>query len=667
MRQSQATVAALGVVGFIWIALAVVAAGGTGEIRPSAAAGGMIAKVAIQTSELEKAVHGVINGFPSVKDQVVSSVSKIFTVLPESRQPATQLTLLAATLSALGLFVVLMLKLPLNQPVPSVNGVENPVFRLLLRDALTVATLFAAGFVTVRLLFAHDTPLDHLSVAVVWGFVRWWTVVRIVSVVLRPDHPEARLFPASDQAARNAQRFAAIAFGIGISFISVVPVLLGGGLQAPAARALALIIGIAEGAIALVAIRILFSREQEAHYGLGLALRGTVVAVVVIWIASVLALEFSTYHSVVLCLEAVGGAYILDRLLSVGAHGRVNHYALATRRVVWLATALAVLFGLAKLILVQLFHVITPAAWLRAQPGYTSAFLITSIGFALYEGIKAWASMQFADALAVPAPGDEQTGRSTSRLATVMPIAVGFGGALILAVALILALSELGISVGPLIAGASIVGLAFSFGAQALVRDVISGVFYMIDDAFRVGEYVDTGRHKGTVEKISLRSVRLRHQNGQFHNVPYGQFGAVTNFSRDWITLKFNLRVNRSVDVERVRKLTKQLGQDLLEDPEFGTEFLLPLKLQGLVDVQENALVLRFKFTVKPTEPTLVRRGVLKRLYQLFNENNIIFADNAVIVHSPTQLDAAGAGAAGAASRIAGGNPKLALEQTNPA
>jgi moderate conductance mechanosensitive channel len=81
----------------------------------------------------------------------------------------------------------------------------------------------------------------------------------------------------------------------------------------------------------------------------------------------------------------------------------------------------------------------------------------------------------------------------------------------------------------------------------------------------------------------------------------------------------------------------------LLEDPEIGPEFLLPLKLQGLADVQENALVLRFKFTVKPNEPTLVRRGVLKRLYQLFNENGIMFADNAVIVHSAPRLDEAGA------------------------
>ncbi len=634
MRQSTSTMMALGVVCCIWIALAVVAASGNGEIRPSAVAGGLIAKIALQTSELEQALRGVINGFPSIMDQVNRSVSKVLAAPTKGLGPATQLTLVAAILSTLWLMAALIVGGGGKRKVLSERSAENPVFQMLLRDALSVAALSIAGFLAVRILFPNDEPLDHLSIAVLWGFIRWWAAVRILNVVLRPDCPEARLLPVTDQAARKAQRLCTIALGIGLSFISVVPVLLGGGLQAPAARATALVIGIAVGSMALVAIQILFPRGQQSLYGIGMALRCAVVAVVIVWIGAVLALEFSTYHSVVLCLQAVGGAYVLDRLLIVGANGLVNPYAIGARRVVWLATALAVLFGLAKLILVQLFHVVTPTAWLRTQAGYTSAFVIIAFGFALYEGIKAWARVSFADALAVPAPGDEQTGKAAGRLATVMPIAVGFGGTLILAVAIILALSELGISVGPLIAGASIVGLAFSFGAQALVRDVISGVFYMVDDAFRVGEYVDTGRHKGTVEKISLRSVRLRHHNGQFHNVPYGQFGAVTNFSRDWITLKFNLRFNRSVDVDRVRKLTKQLGQDLLEDPEIGGEFLVPLKLQGLVDVQENALVLRFKFTVKPTEPTLVRRGVMKRLFHLFNENDIIFADNAVIVHS---------------------------------
>ena len=647
MRQSSATFTALGLVGFIWIALAIVAAGGNGELRPSAVAGGMFAKVAQQTGELEQALRGVIDGLPSVVDQVTASVAKVLTAATGQQAPTSQLAIVAVVVAALWLVAALIVRSSARRARSATDGAANPVFQLLLNDMLSVVALFVGAFVAVRILFPNDEPLDHLSVAIIWGFFRWWTAVRFVAVVLRPGVPAARLMPASDATALNAYRLNAIALGVGISFISIVPVLLGGGLQAPAARALALVIGIAEGAIVLVALRILFPRGPSLQR-IGLVLKCAVIAVIIIWTASVLALEFSTYHSVVFCLQAMSGAYILDRILVVGANGMANPYAVAARRVVWLATALSVTFGLTKLMLVQFFHIISPATWSRVQPGYINAFLITATGFAIYEGIKAWAGVRFGEALTAPAPGDEQTGKVASRLATVMPIAVGFGGSLVLVVAIILALSELGISVGPLIAGAGIIGLAFSFGAQALVRDVISGLFYMVDDAFRVGEYVDTGRHKGTVEKISIRSVRLRHHNGQFHNVPYGQFGAVTNFSRDWITLKFNLRFNRTVDVDRVRKLTKQLGQDLLSDPELGPEFLVPLKLQGLVDVQENALVMRFKFTVKPTEPSLMRRGVMKRLFQLFNENGIMFADNAVIVHSnsTTRLEDAGAAVA---------------------
>jgi small-conductance mechanosensitive channel len=115
-----------------------------------------------------------------------------------------------------------------------------------------------------------------------------------------------------------------------------------------------------------------------------------------------------------------------------------------------------------------------------------------------------------------------------TRLQTVLPLLRATIAVLIGAVAVLVALSELGVNTAPLIAGAGVFGLAVSFGSQSLVRDVISGVFYMWDDAFRVGEYIDTGRLKGTVEALGVRSVRLRHQNGPLHTIPYGQLGAVT-------------------------------------------------------------------------------------------------------------------------------------------
>ena len=219
-----------------------------------------------------------------------------------------------------------------------------------------------------------------------------------------------------------------------------------------------------------------------------------------------------------------------------------------------------------------------------------------------------------------------------SRLATILPILSRMLLFATLLVAVLAGLANSGINIGPLLAGAGIFGLAISFGSQALVRDIVSGIFYIFDDAFRVGEYVDTGRHKGTVERIALRSLRLRHQNGQFHTVPYGQLGAVTNFSRDWSTIKFNFRLARDSDLEKVRKCTKKLGLAMLADAEIGKEFLAQLKMQGVADVLDTALLVRFKFTCLPARSSYCQREVVKRLYNALTEADIAFATNSVTV-----------------------------------
>jgi small-conductance mechanosensitive channel len=233
-----------------------------------------------------------------------------------------------------------------------------------------------------------------------------------------------------------------------------------------------------------------------------------------------------------------------------------------------------------------------------------------------------------------------------SRLVTLMPLFRVLIAITILVLTALVALSELGVNTAPLIAGASILGLAISFGSQALVRDIMSGIFFIADDAFRIGEYIDTGKLKGTVEAISVRSVKLRHQNGQVHTIPFGQLLSVTNFSRDWSTVKFNLRLVRDVDVEHVRKTVKKIGQEMLEDPELARELIQPLKLQGVADVLDNAIVVRLKFTARPVKPNWVQREALKRIVRAFADGGIAFASNAVTVQTTADADPASAAAA---------------------
>jgi small-conductance mechanosensitive channel len=221
-----------------------------------------------------------------------------------------------------------------------------------------------------------------------------------------------------------------------------------------------------------------------------------------------------------------------------------------------------------------------------------------------------------------------------SRLQTVLPLMRVFILITIALLAGLIALSNLGVNTTSLIAGASIFGLAISFGSQSLVRDIVSGIFFMADDAFRIGEYIDTGRLRGTVEGMSIRSLRLRHQNGQIHVIPFGQIQHVTNFSRDWTTVKFNLRLAHETDVEQVRKAVKQIGIEMMGDAELGPELIAPLKLQGVTDIDPNALVVRLKFTARPVQPTFVYRAALKRIHKVFREKGIEFSNPTVYVQA---------------------------------
>jgi small-conductance mechanosensitive channel len=219
-----------------------------------------------------------------------------------------------------------------------------------------------------------------------------------------------------------------------------------------------------------------------------------------------------------------------------------------------------------------------------------------------------------------------------SRLATVMPVLRGVVLAAVFGLTGLVVLSRIGVDIGPLLAAFGILGLAISFGSQALVRDIVSGFFFMVEDAFRVGEYVDTGRLKGTVEKISLRSIQMRHQSGQIHTIPFGQIQSLTNASRDWATIKFNVRLDHSADIEQARKTIKKVGLALLEDPEFGPHFIAQLKMQGVADIADSAIVIRLKFTAKPAHSSSLQREALKRVYRALNEARVPFASNAVTV-----------------------------------
>ncbi|HSO46465.1 MAG TPA: mechanosensitive ion channel domain-containing protein, partial [Rhizobiaceae bacterium] len=227
---------------------------------------------------------------------------------------------------------------------------------------------------------------------------------------------------------------------------------------------------------------------------------------------------------------------------------------------------------------------------------------------------------------------DEPGGVGTTRLGTLLPLLRNVFIAGIFAVAGMIILSNLGVDIAPLFAGAGVIGLAIGFGAQTMIRDIFSGGFFLFDDAFRKGEYIELGDIRGTVEKISLRSFQLRHHNGPLHTVPFGEISRLTNYSRDWVIMKLPLRLTYDTDVDRVRKLVKKLGIELLKHPEVGSHFLQPLKSQGVVEMDDSAMIVRVKFMTKPGDQWQTRKVVYSAIQELFHREGIRFANREVTV-----------------------------------
>jgi len=264
---------------------------------------------------------------------------------------------------------------------------------------------------------------------------------------------------------------------------------------------------------------------------------------------------------------------------------------------------------------------------------------IILIGYIIFHALRIWIDQKISDEVGEEDPNaiaeGEGGGAGATRLATLLPLFRNFLLIVIVVTVILLVAIELGVNVAPLFAGAGIVGLAIGFGAQTLVRDILSGAFFLLDDAFRKGEYIDVGEVKGTVEKISLRSFQLLHHLGMLHTIPFGEIQHLTNFSRDWVMMKLPLRLTYDTDVDKVRKLIKKLGVKLLDHETEGHKFVQPLKSQGVYMMEDSAMIIRVKFMTRPGDQWTTRKLVYQEIRALFEREGIKFAHKEVTVRIP--------------------------------
>ncbi len=292
----------------------------------------------------------------------------------------------------------------------------------------------------------------------------------------------------------------------------------------------------------------------------------------------------------------------------------------------------------------------------RIAHGALSAIAIALIADFVWHVAKAAIDRKLAETDDPGLPSTDDA-RRRARLRTLLPIFRNILFVVVVAAAALMALAAMGVEIGPLIAALSVLGVAIGFGAQTFVRDIIAGMFYLLDDAFRIGEYIQSGNYKGTVEGFSIRSVRLRHQRGPVYTVPFSLLGAVQNMSRDWVIDKLTVGITYDSDIELARKLIKQIGLDLAKDPEFAPVILEPLKMQGVDAFGDYAVQIRMKMMTLPGENFVVRRQALFRIKKAFDANGIKFAFPTV------QLAGDGEQSTAASAAIA----QQAIQLTHPA
>lgn len=261
----------------------------------------------------------------------------------------------------------------------------------------------------------------------------------------------------------------------------------------------------------------------------------------------------------------------------------------------------------------------------RILRGVLSGIVILLVADLIWQVVKTLIDRRLSHTQEATLPGSEEALRQ-ARMRTLLPIFRNAVFVVLTVVAALMALAALGVEIGPLIAGAGIAGIAVGFGAQTLVKDIISGIFYLLDDAFRVGEYIQSGNYKGTVESFGFRSVKLRHHRGPVYTVPFGQLGAVENMSRDWVIDKMSIGVTYDTDLDKAKKIIKQIGVELAQDPEFAPYILEPLKMQGVEQFGDYAIQLRFKMKTRPGEQFMIRRKAFAMIKKSFDDNGIKFA-----------------------------------------
>ncbi|MGO1073982.1 mechanosensitive ion channel domain-containing protein [Inquilinus sp. CA228] len=505
--------------------------------------------------------------------------------------------------------------------------------------------------------FVRTVVLALVNAAIISG-----VALMLIRLVLTPEHPHLRLLQVGDETAGYLYVWAKRLIYLLVFGYLAVSTAIVLGLPAGSLTALKYLIGLAVAAMLVVLILQnrqpvadwLRGRRRHAAEGeeagvtraVGSARRrfadvwhlvaiAYVVVTFAIWALGinggfVFVLRATLLTVLVLVLARLVSAYgprLIHRAFSIGPELKARFPGLehrANRYLPVLDTGLkVVVLVVSVLVLLEVWQ-LGGIAWMETDTGRAMLASGGAILLVIVAALVAWEVV--SQLIEYHLNRHDSSGNLVQRSArarTLLPLLRNAFLVLLITVVTLMVLSEVGLNIAPLLAGAGVVGLAIGFGAQTLVKDVITGVFILFEDTLSVGDVVQIGSDSGVVESITIRTIRLRDETGAVHTLPFSSVTSIINMTKDFSFAVFNVGIGYDQDVDRVIEVLRDLGRELQLDPAWAPAILAPIEIIGLDKFGDSAVTIKARIKTPPSKQWGVMREFNRRMKRRFDELGI--------------------------------------------
>jgi small-conductance mechanosensitive channel len=556
------------------------------------------------------------------------------------------------------------------------TGPLSRIFISVIRLVLRLIPVGIFGFVGYSLLSVIDPPalVSLATLTIINAAFLVMVVIAASRFLLAPRVRNLRLIPAGDATAKFLHCWisvlgAIVAFGwFGISALRLL------GLPRVAAHAALKLVGLAvvmilvslvirkrrevaqwirgdraarlPGGIGTSAFWSLRSRLAEVWHLLAI---GYLVAIFAIWAFDLEGGFDFVLRGTGISILVIGGARLFvmmveraaTRGVTLSSDARSRFPRLQQRADTYLpiirASSSVIVWLVALILLVDVWG-FDSLSWFESPEGRAMIGRLFSVAFVVVSAVIAY---EFVSAIIetylVGAVRDGTPVERSQRVRTLLPLLRNAFLIFLIVVVILIVLSEIGLNIAPLLAGAGVIGLAIGFGAQTLVKDVITGVFILFENTIAVGDVVDLGGgHSGLVEHFSIRTIKLRDFSGGVHTVPFSAVTSVNNMTKDFAYYVFDIKVSYAQDTDQVVEIVEELGRELQSDMAFCDLILAPIEIVGVDSFGVDAAVLKARFKTRPIKQWAVGREFNRRLKKRFDALKIplIFPQTMVVLPS---------------------------------